>query len=142
MLTALRHGFESPHGYETAGQEGAAGVGYNSVVVHDVAPTGYVSRMYTLKQRECTLSAMEVGIRQLRNHLSDYLERVREGDEVIVTDRGSAVARIVPVAGGRALDRLVAEGIVTLAAKSSRPRPTHRVRARGEISDLVGEQRR
>ncbi len=37
---------------------------------------------------------MEVGIRELKNHLSRYLERVRDGDEVVVTDRGRAIARV------------------------------------------------
>ena len=83
---------------------------------------------------------MEVGIRQLRNNLSDYLERVRNGDEVVVTDRGSAVARIIPVAGGRALDRLEAEGLVTRAPNPTRSRPRRRVRANGIVSDLVAEQ--
>ncbi len=35
---------------------------------------------------------IEVGVRELRNNLSRYLERVRGGEEVIVTDRGSPVA--------------------------------------------------
>lgn len=85
---------------------------------------------------------MEVGIRQLRSNLSDYLDRVRDGDEVVVTDRGSAVARIVPIVGGRALDRLVAEGLVTPCTKPTRSRPRRRVRAQGSVSDLVADQRR
>ena len=35
---------------------------------------------------------MEVGIRELKNHLSRYLDHVRDGDEVVVTDRGRAIA--------------------------------------------------
>ncbi|MGH9124212.1 MAG: type II toxin-antitoxin system Phd/YefM family antitoxin [Acidimicrobiales bacterium] len=85
---------------------------------------------------------MEVGIRELRGRLSDYLARVREGDEVIVTDRGTAVARIVPIAGGRAIDRAVAEGLVTPSSQRGRTRPVRRVKSRGSVSDLVGEQRR
>jgi len=85
---------------------------------------------------------MEVGIRELRGQLSDYLARVRAGDEVIVTDRGTAFARIVPIAGGRAIDRAVAEGLVTRAPRSTRSRPSRRAQARGTVSDLVAEQRR
>jgi prevent-host-death family protein len=40
---------------------------------------------------------MEVGVWELRNHLSRYLDRVRDGDEAVVTDRGRAIARVVPV---------------------------------------------
>ena len=85
---------------------------------------------------------MEVGIRELRGRLSDYLARVREGDEVVVTDRGTAFARIIPIEGGRTLDRAIAEGLVTPASQPSRSRPTRRVKSRGGVSDLVGEQRR
>jgi prevent-host-death family protein len=39
----------------------------------------------------------EAGIRSLRDHLSHYLARVREGEELTITDRGKAIAKIVPV---------------------------------------------
>jgi len=85
---------------------------------------------------------MEVGIRELRGRLSDYLARVREGHEVVVTDRGTAFARIVPIKGGRNLDRAIAEGIVSPALQRGRTRPAQRVKSRGNVSDLVSEQRR
>lgn len=85
---------------------------------------------------------MEVGIKELRSQLSDYLARVREGNEVVITDRGAAIARIIPINGGRAFDRAVAEGLVTPAGRRARTRPDRRVQSRGGISDLVGEQRR
>lgn len=37
-----------------------------------------------------------VGIRRLKDHLSEYVARVRRGDTVMVTDRGAVVARLVP----------------------------------------------
>ena len=84
---------------------------------------------------------MEVGVRELRNHLSRYLDRVRDGDEVVVTDRGRAIARVVPVSGERILDRLIAQGIVTPARRPKR-RAAKPVKGEGTVSDLVGEQRR
>jgi prevent-host-death family protein len=84
---------------------------------------------------------MEVGVRELRDHLSRYLDRVRDGDEVIVTDRGRAIARVVPVGSERVLDRLIAEGIVTPARKPKR-RAGKPIKTNGTVSDLVGEQRR
>jgi prevent-host-death family protein len=85
---------------------------------------------------------MDVGIRDLRDNLSRYVERVRTGEELVITDRGTAVARLVPLEGGRVLDRLVAEGVVTPAAERRRSRPATRTRARGSVSELVAEQRR
>jgi prevent-host-death family protein len=84
---------------------------------------------------------MEVGIRELKNHLSRYLGRVRAGDELVVTDRGRAIARVVALADERVLDRLVAEGVVTPARREKR-RATRPFLSTGSVSDLVGEQRR
>jgi len=38
------------------------------------------------------------GIREARQHLSVLLDEVRKGREVLITDRGRPVARIVPPA--------------------------------------------
>jgi prevent-host-death family protein len=84
---------------------------------------------------------MEVGVRELRNHLSRYLARVRSGDEVVVTDRGRAIARVVPIGAERVLDRLIAEGIVTPARQPKRRAATP-INTKGTVSDLVGDQRR
>lgn len=80
---------------------------------------------------------MEVGIRVLRDRLSEFVERVRGGEEVVVTDRGRAVARLVPVGHERALDRLIREGLVEPAPVGERRRPRRRVAAGGPVSDLV-----
>ncbi|MGH2704751.1 MAG: type II toxin-antitoxin system Phd/YefM family antitoxin [Actinomycetota bacterium] len=84
---------------------------------------------------------MEVSIRELRNNRSRYLDRVRDGEEIVVTDRGRAVARVLPVATGRVLDRLIAEGIVKPARQPKRPAGKP-IKAKGTVSDLVAEQRR
>jgi prevent-host-death family protein len=51
-----------------------------------------------------------VGIRELRQNASAVLRRVASGEVVEVTDRGRAVARIVPMHEASRLDQLVAEG--------------------------------
>ena len=83
----------------------------------------------------------EVGIRELRDHLSSYLERVQSGQELVVTDRGRAIARVLPMEGERALDRLIREGRVNPAKQRTRSRPEPQ-RTAGTVSDLVAEQRR
>jgi len=37
-----------------------------------------------------------VGVRELKNRLSEYLRRVRQGETVLVTDRGKVVAQVGP----------------------------------------------
>lgn len=52
-----------------------------------------------------------VGVRELRQNLSVYLERVMVGERLEVTDRGRPVAMLVPLPAAATLaDRLVAEG--------------------------------
>ena len=84
---------------------------------------------------------MEAGVRELRDHLSRYLDAVREGQEVTVTDHGKAVALLVPLDRPRTLDRLIAEGLVTPAPIPKRQRSGRAINAMGTVSDLVGEQR-
>jgi len=40
--------------------------------------------------------AAKVGVRELRQNLSKYLERVKAGEELVVTERGEDVARLIP----------------------------------------------
>ena len=52
-----------------------------------------------------------VGVRELRQNLSTYLRRVARGEAFEVTDRGTPVALLAPLAQrGDPLSRLVADG--------------------------------
>lgn len=54
-----------------------------------------------------------VGLRELRHHTSDVIARVRRGETIEVTDHGTPVARLVPIARSERpaiLARLDAEG--------------------------------
>lgn len=52
-----------------------------------------------------------VGVRELRQNLSVYVERVVAGESLEVTDRGRAVAMLVPLRPGATLvDRLISSG--------------------------------
>jgi prevent-host-death family protein len=62
--------------------------------------------------------SVTVGVRQLRENLSAYLDRVKAGEELVVTERGKRVARIV---GPSKLDQLVNEGRVRPATKPKKP---------------------
>lgn len=38
---------------------------------------------------------IQAGVRKLRSHLSEYLRQVRQGERVVITDRGRPVAALV-----------------------------------------------
>ena len=83
----------------------------------------------------------EVGVRALHDRLSEHLERVEEGSEIVITRRGRPIARLSAIEASASLEDLVRRGLVTPPA---RPRGTRRasVKARESVSDLVVEQRR
>ncbi|MCE2512226.1 MAG: type II toxin-antitoxin system prevent-host-death family antitoxin [Acidimicrobiia bacterium] len=61
----------------------------------------------------------QIGVRELRQHASRWLRRVAEGETYEITVRGFPVARLSPVAPpGSVLERLAAEGRVTLATEN------------------------
>lgn len=57
---------------------------------------------------------MAIGVRELRQNASHYLELVESGETVEITNRGKPVARLVPVRGSRQRTRtdLIAEGLL------------------------------
>ena len=56
-------------------------------------------------------SRPRVGVRELRQNLSVYLERVVAGERFDVTDHGQVVAMLIPSAPATTLlDRLIADG--------------------------------
>ncbi|MBI2895817.1 MAG: type II toxin-antitoxin system prevent-host-death family antitoxin [Deltaproteobacteria bacterium] len=44
---------------------------------------------------------MDVSVRDLKDHLSEYLRRVEKGERLVVTDRKRAIAELGPVSRGR-----------------------------------------
>lgn len=87
---------------------------------------------------------MDVPVSDLRAHLSDWLDRARGGEEVVVTDRGVPVARLLGITAASILERLTAEGVIGRPERSQRAAATgrSRPRPRSSVSALVSEQRR
>jgi prevent-host-death family protein len=83
----------------------------------------------------------EVGVRELHDRLSEHLERVERGAEVLVTRRGRRIARLSSVDVADPLDDLVRRGLVTAPTRPRSPRRAS-VKADGSVSALVAEQRR
>jgi prevent-host-death family protein len=60
----------------------------------------------------------QTSVATLKARLSEYLQAVKAGEEIIVTDRGKPVARLVPVRGA---ERLSAHMISLIRAGHVRP---------------------
>lgn len=56
-----------------------------------------------------------VGLRELKNRLSEYVARVRSGEGILVTDRGEVVAELIPP--GQGIDKRGASSAVVALAR-------------------------
>jgi prevent-host-death family protein len=89
------------------------------------------------------IGSMDVPVTELRAHLSEWLDRVRGGEEVIVTDRGVPVARMLGMTATATLQRLAADGVIGRDSSARRPTATGRPRPRPRqsVSGIISEQR-
>lgn len=90
-----------------------------------------------------------VGVKELKNRLTQYLRRTKQGEEVIVTERGHPIALIQPIKSAEKavsleakLARLAAQGVLSLPSR--RPlRQVRLVKVSGKpISKIIVEDRR
>jgi len=78
---------------------------------------------------------VRIGVRELRQHASQYLARVKAGETVEVTDRGELVALLTPPGDERSTrDRLISSGRLIPASS-----PTGMLRARRPLPVRAGE---
>jgi prevent-host-death family protein len=88
---------------------------------------------------------LTVGARELKTRLGGYLQQVRQGKTLVITDRGEPVAELKPLRGAGTedaeLERLKALGTVTRL--ENRPlAPFRPVRSRGSsMSDAILDDR-
>ena len=90
-----------------------------------------------------------VGVKELKNCLTQYLRRTKQGEEVIVTERGHPIALIQPIKSAdkavsleARLARLAALGLLVLPTRKPLRR-VRLVRASGKpVSKAIVEDRR
>lgn len=64
-----------------------------------------------------------VGVRELRQNLSRYLDRVKNGERLVVTERNRPVAVLEPISEQGELERLIAAGLVRPPTRSTHDLP-------------------
>lgn len=87
---------------------------------------------------------MDVAVSALRAELSSWIDRARAGEEIVITDRGTPVVRMLAIGSAPMIERLTREGVLGLPESTERPvaRAEDLVQATGSVSDFVAEQRR
>jgi prevent-host-death family protein len=84
---------------------------------------------------------MEVGLRELRRHLSEYMRRVSAGETIQVTDRGVPTAIISPIVVGDPLQRGIDEGWIRPTLHQRRVGSAPRARSDRRSLDVLHEDR-
>jgi prevent-host-death family protein len=83
----------------------------------------------------------EVPVRELNQNTAGVLARVKNGEQIEITERGTVVARIVP-AQDHPLSELIRSGKLTPATTfGPAPRPVGRVRTEDEAGALLRAMR-
>lgn len=86
------------------------------------------------------MDEVTIGVRELKNHLSEYLRRVRRGQTIVITDHGVAVGRMTPIAQPleERLSALQTAGLLEWSGQSLPPiEPPAVNRSEKTISDLI-----
>ena len=85
----------------------------------------------------------EVSLREFRSHLSLHLARVREGMELVVTDRGQPIAYITPSKRSDHVQGLIAAGRVSppRTYRRSLPEPVEFLGTDEDLDRIVRESR-
>lgn len=91
---------------------------------------------------------IQAGIKEIKNNLSRYLARVKDGEEVMITERGKAIARIVKensknMAIRETLSQWIDRGVVIMPSSGPRREAPVRYKAGGKtVAEMVIEDRR
>lgn len=77
-----------------------------------------------------------------RAELASWMDRIRAGEELVITDRGTPVVRLVPVGSRSLIESLSEKGLLS---RPGGPRPIardeERVQADGSVSEYVTQRR-
>lgn len=83
---------------------------------------------------------MDVGVRELKQRLSEFLERAARGEVIRVTDRGQPKALLGPLPGVERLAQGAEQGWVRAPVEAAPVRVT-RQRSRRRIAESIDEDR-
>jgi prevent-host-death family protein len=82
----------------------------------------------------------DVGVRELKQRLSEYLARAERGEVIRVTDRGRPKAVLAPLPGRVRIEAGIAEGWLT-PGSGAPLRAFDRVEAKRSTLDVLAEDR-
>ncbi len=87
---------------------------------------------------------MDVAVSELRANLKVWLQLVRSGETIVVTERSTPIARLTAIDSVDAIEALVAQGVISAPGSSARPkaRGAARITSNESASKIVSQLRR
>jgi len=85
---------------------------------------------------------MDVGIRELKEHLSEIVERASRGETIRITSRGTPKAALGPLNGEDRIQQGIREGWITPPTSTESPvRRRRRFKAKATLEEILAEDR-
>jgi prevent-host-death family protein len=88
--------------------------------------------------------SIQIGVRELKAHLGKWLQQVKAGQTIIITERGKPIGQIapLPVSQTERMQAMVAPGLIgQMGEKLPSAEPTVVNRGPRPISDIISEER-
>ena len=91
------------------------------------------------------MAEKRTGIRELKTRLSGYIREIKKGNTIVVTERGTEVARIIPASQPpqARMESLIRSGFADWNRKKLKPgKPAVKLKAgKKALSEIVSEDR-
>lgn len=86
---------------------------------------------------------MQLGITAFRSEMSRWLNEIKSGGEIILTDRNRPVARITGIHVLPIMEQMEREGLISGPRNKNRVKATGRKRApvQGSVSEIITQHR-
>jgi len=88
---------------------------------------------------------LNVGVRELKTRLSEYLRQVKAGRTIVITEHGKTVGRIVSAETSleEKLEAMRRAGLIRWSGKKLKPmKPVAKTKEGHSVADLIVEDRR
>ena len=87
---------------------------------------------------------MEVGITEFRTNLRRWIDEVKSGEEIVLTERRTPIARITGINAIPMIEQLERDGLIRGPRNKKRTKASGRKRVpvKGSVSEIIIQQRR
>lgn len=89
------------------------------------------------------MAVIEVGVTEFRSDLRRWIDQVKSGEEIVLTERRTPIARITGINALPVIEQLERDGLIRGPRNKSRTKASGRKRVpvKGSVSEIIMQQR-